>query len=558
MPEDAPPPMQDADDRQQAAPEPPSNLEAPPFDADAPPDNALDWWEENEDDPPLATYAPPDPSGDPPAPWEPSDGAHDRPRPPRPEALPELPPPPRALTPQLSSNFRAQSRVQPHDLQAEQAVLGAILVDPQSIHVALDSLKPEDFYHPAHQLIFRSMQELADRSLPIDMVTLPERLQTAGHFERIGGWDLLIELAQRVPSSANIKHYVDIISQKRVMRDLIEVCSTTMQEAYVALDPEATLDSAERRILEIGNRTSDEGLVQLKTPLMNAYNRLEALSVAKSEITGTPTGIVRLDKMTAGLQPSDLIIVAGRPSMGKTAFAIGIAMHAAVYAEKSVAIFSLEMSKESLAVRMLASDGRIDATRMRTGQLEHDDWRLLHRTANRLSRAKIYIDESTPLFVQQVRSRCRRLQSDHGLDLVMVDYLQLMQGSPNAQSREQEIAEISRGLKGLAKELNVPVVALSQLNRSVESRSDRRPGLADLRESGAIEQDADVIMFVYRDEVYNKDTDAKGFAEIIVGKQRNGPIGKAPCRFVHQYTRFENAAFEELPPSLQRELQQEG
>lgn len=439
-------------------------------------------------------------------------------------------------------------RVPPQDVDAERGVLGAVLIDNEAIHIALGELDADSFYMGAHQLIFKAMTELAKEQQPVDTVTVSSRLRTEGNLDKIGGLSTLVLLSEFVPTAANIEHYAAIVRKKYMLRRLIEVSSEVAREAYGSTDAEGLVDAAEKRIFDLSTGRGAQGLVQINEPLRETFKRIEKLSAQKKAVTGVGTGIYELDKKTAGLQPSDLVIVAGRPSMGKTAFALGIALHAGTKDKHSVAVFSLEMSKESLVQRMLCSDGRIDATRMRTGALEGGDWGKLGSSAGRLSEAKIFIDDTGSISLMEVRSRCRRLAAEHGLDMIMIDYLQLMRGSPDAQSREQEISEISRGLKALAKDLNVPVVALSQLNRGVESRVDKRPGLADLRESGAIEQDADVIMFVYRDEAYNPETEHKGIAEIIIGKQRNGPIGTVHCRFIHQFTRFDNIAREDEVP----------
>ena len=435
---------------------------------------------------------------------------------------------------------RTVSRVPPNDLDAERAVLGSVMIDNEAAYIALEDLDADDFYHPGHRTLFAAMVSLTTSNQPVDAVTLSAELRGAGTLDQVGGLSFLAELGEAVPTAANVKHYAEIVAKKSRARRLIRACTESVELAFETPNPDDAVDEAERKIFEITKEKAKKGLTPVSRIVVDTFKEIEKLAEKKEAITGVSTGIHELDLKTAGLQPSDLIIVAGRPSMGKTAFALGIGLHAATHTAKRMAIFSLEMSRESLVKRMLCSDGRIDSARMRGGFLTEEDWPKLGRAAGRLSEASIYIDDTGNVSVMEVRAKCRRLSAEVGLDLVIIDYLQLMRGSPNAQSREQEISEISRGLKSLAKELSVPVVALSQLNRSVEQRVDKRPGLSDLRESGAIEQDADVIMFVYRDEAYNPETEDKGIAEIIIGKQRNGPIGAVRCKFHHEYTRFDN------------------
>jgi len=438
-----------------------------------------------------------------------------------------------------------RGRTLPHDLEAERAVLGSILLSNDAIYTAIEEIEADDFYRPQHQRVFRMMQELAKRSEPVDVVTLTAMLRARGELESTGGVAGIIELGEVVPTAANVKYYLEIVRKTSMLRRLIQAATGIAAGAYDATDPEGTVDAAEKAIFDIAKARARQGVTPIAEIVATTFQRIEKLAEERKPITGVSTGLHGLDHKTAGLQPADLVIVAGRPSMGKTAFSLGMGLHASTVDGRVVAIFSLEMSKESLVTRMLCSDGRIDSARLRGGFLHEEDWPKLARAAGRISEASIFIDDSGALSVLELRAKCRRIAAESGLDLVVVDYLQLMRGSPQAQSREQEISEISRGLKALAKELNVPVVALSQLNRAVEQRLDKRPGLADLRESGAIEQDADVIMFVYRDEVYNRDTEDRGIAEIIVGKQRNGPVGTVRCRFFHEYTRFDSLAEEE-------------
>ncbi len=440
-----------------------------------------------------------------------------------------------------------RGRLPPQDLEAERALLGSILLTNEAIYIALEELTADDFYRPAHRLLFQAMTSLATRNEPVDAVTLSSRLKAEGQLEAVGGLAEVIALGESVPTAANAKYYADIVRKKAMLRKLIEAATGIVQGAYQSADPDVSVDEAEKLIFEVAERKDRRGVTPVSEIVADAFKRIEKLAEERKPITGLGVGIVELDAKTSGLQPSDLIIVAGRPSMGKTAFALGMALYAATHNQNRVAVFSLEMSKESLVTRMLCSEGRIDSARLRGGFLTESDWPKLARAAGRLSEAPIFIDDTGSLSLLELRAKCRRLASEGGLDLVMVDYLQLMRGSPSAQSREQEISEISRGLKALAKELSVPVVALSQLNRSVEQRTDKRPGLADLRESGAIEQDADVIMFIYRDEAYNPETEHRGIAEVIIGKQRNGPIGTVRTRFTHEYTRFDNLARDEHP-----------
>ena len=470
---------------------------------------------------------------------------------------------------------RIAGRVPPQDVEAERAVLGSILLENAAMDLAMDQVEIDHFYRPAHQVIFKAMRALSERTEPIDVVTLAAHLRARDELETAGGTTALVALSEAVPTAANIRHYAVIVRKHGMLRRLIESATVIVKEAYESDDPDQTIDSAEKAIFEVAQAKAKQGVSLIADLVADAFQNIEKLAEQRKAITGVSTGIMRLDHMLSGLQPSDLIIIAGRPSMGKTAFSVGIGLYACTEERRRVAVFSLEMSKESLVVRMLCSEGRIDMSKLRGGFLTEDDWPRLARAAGRLSEAKMFVDDTGSISVLELRAKCRRLaaeqkreveielrremterrargeavdeaayqeqwESHPGLELVIVDYLQLMRGGGNSQSREQEISEISRGLKALAKELNIPVVALSQLNRGVEQRTDKRPGIADLRESGAIEQDADVIMFVYRDEVYNKETEERGVAEIIVGKQRNGPIGVAKCKFFHEFTRFDN------------------
>ena len=441
---------------------------------------------------------------------------------------------------------RATSRlkVPPHSIEAEQSVLGGLLLDAEAWDRVADLVGEADFYRRDHRLIFSAVRTLRDRIDPVDVITVSQFLDNHGDLDDAGGLAYLGELARGTPSAANITAYADIVRERAVMRDLIRVGTDI---AGTAFQPEGRsaaelLDEAEHRVFELAERDGRGGrnFAAIKDVLGRVMDRIDLLFQRESTVTGVATGFSDLDEKTSGLQAGDLIIVAGRPSMGKTSFAMNIVEHAGIRSEMPVAVFSMEMPAEQLTMRMLSSLGRIDQHRLRTGRLDDDDWPRLTSTVNMLSGTPIFIDDTPALSPGELRSRCRRLKREHGLGLVMVDYLQLMQVPGNKENRTAEISEISRGLKALAKELSVPVIALSQLNRSLESRTDKRPVMSDLRESGAIEQDADVILFIYRDEVYREDSPDKGKAEIIIGKQRNGPIGKVILTFLGQHTRFEN------------------
>jgi len=445
-------------------------------------------------------------------------------------------------------------RVPPQSLDAEQSVLGGILLDNTALDRLVEVLQAEDFYREAHRKVFRGMQRLSDRSEPVDLITLSEELRGRGELADVGGAAFLAELAERVPTAANILQYARIVRDKAILRGLIATATGIAARGYDAgQDVKELVERAEQEIFAISDREVRPAFVRIDALLGDAFRKIDRLHDQQTSVTGVPTGFADLDKLTAGLQPSDLVIVGGRPSMGKTAFCLNIAEHAALRGDCGVAVFSLEMSKEQLAMRMLCSEARVDLARVRTGHLTDREFRELAEAAARLSYAPVYVDDTPAMSVLELRAKARRLHRDPAakLKLIVVDYLQLMRSSEGKDSREQEISEISRSLKALAKELNVPVMALSQLNRQVESRDRGKPRLADLRESGAIEQDADVIMFIYREEVYVEDTDKQGVAEIIVAKQRNGPIGSVELTFLREYTRFENR--EVLPEDEARE-----
>jgi len=439
----------------------------------------------------------------------------------------------------LPQNSSGGKRLPPQSIEAEISLLGGLLIDSEGIHKIADLLASDDFYKPAHRKIYQAVLNLFEKNEPVDVVTLGNELGCMGELDNMGGAPYLAQLAASVATSASVPHYAKIIREKSMLRSLIRTATEIVEKGYAGQEEVGEfLDQAERSIFEISDRNIHQAFSPLKTLVKDGFRSIEKLYESKSTVTGVPTGYKKLNELTSGFQPSDLIIVAGRPSMGKTAFALNIALKAAVESGLATAVFSLEMSKEQLVQRMLCSEARIDSSRLRGGFLKGKDWQKLTTAAGTLSEAPIFIDDTAAISVLEVRTKSRRLKKEHDLGLIIVDYLQLMR-SHVTESREREISDISRSLKALAKELKVPVIALSQLNRAVESRTDKRPQLADLRESGAIEQDADLIAFIYRDEVYNKETAEKGVAEIIIGKQRNGPIGTVRLKFFSEYTRFE-------------------
>ena len=435
-------------------------------------------------------------------------------------------------------------RVPPHSLEAEQAVLGGLMLDNRAWEQVADRLTEEDFYRRDHRLLFRAMKTLAEASQPIDVVTLSECLREQDQLDEAGGLAYLGALARDTPSAANIRAYADIVRERSVLRQLIHAGTEIVSTGFAPEGRESAelLDNAERLIFQIAEQTgrNQEGFVSVKDLLPEVIDRIDQLYQQEGHITGLPTGWTDFDNMTSGLQNGDLVIVAARPSMGKTTFAMNIAEEVAMKGQLPVAVFSMEMPAEQLTLRMLSSLGRIEMQRVRTGKLQDEDWPRLTSALTLLSNAKLFIDDSAGLSPTEMRARARRLKREHGLGLIVVDYLQLMQVPGFKENRTAEISEISRSLKGMAKELGVPVIALSQLNRSLEQRPNKRPVMSDLRESGAIEQDADIIVFIYRDEVYHDDSPDKGVAEIIIGKQRNGPIGSLKLTFLGKYTRFEN------------------
>ncbi len=436
-------------------------------------------------------------------------------------------------------------RVPPQNLEAEQSVLGAILLENESVNQALEILSSDDFYRESHREIFRAMVELTDKNQPVDAITLTDALRARGILESIGGPAYIAELATCVPIAANVAHYARIVRERAVLRSLASIATDIASSAYEApQNVDEFLDQAEHRIFEISERRIRPSFHAMSDLTRESIRMIERLYETKELVTGVPTGFIDLDRITAGFQPSDLVVIAARPSMGKTALALNIAAYASMEADPKVgvALFSLEMSKEQLVLRMLCSEARVDGSKARAGYLSDRDFPRLVEAAGRLSEAPIFIDDSSDTTAIALKAKCRRLKRERSanLGLVIVDYLQLMRAARPNDSREKEIAEISRSLKALAKELKLPVIALSQLNRAVESRPERRPLLADLRESGAIEQDADVVAFIYRDEVYHRDTKEPGVAEIIVAKQRNGPTDTAKLTWLKEFTRFES------------------
>ncbi|MEQ8180199.1 MAG: replicative DNA helicase [Smithellaceae bacterium] len=436
-------------------------------------------------------------------------------------------------------------KVPPQNLEAEQSILGSVLLENSAINSVLEVMSKDDFYSEAHRKIFNVMVELSEKNEPVDIITLSNALKDRKLLDSIGGTAYLASLVDNVPSAANVTNYAKIAKEKAILRGLIASATEIINSCYeTGSDVDQVLDQAENSIFEIAENKVRPSFHPIREIVKDSFRSIEDLFARRELITGVPTGFEKIDDLTSGLQQSDLIIIAGRPSMGKTAFALNIAQYAALEGQTPVAVFSLEMSKEQLVFRLLASEAKVDSQRLRKGFLGETDWPKLTAAAGRLSEAPLFIDDTPAITVLEMKAKSRRLKADAGLGLIVVDYIQLMRGGNYRESREQEISEISRSLKALAKELKVPVIALSQLNRKVEDRTNRRPQMADLRESGAIEQDADVIAFIYRDEVYNKSEDnpEKGTAEIIIGKQRNGPTGTVKLAFLEKFTCFENLA----------------
>lgn len=433
-------------------------------------------------------------------------------------------------------------KVPPHDEDAEQAVLGSMLTDNDAVMAAVEVLKEDAFYREDNKIIYQAILNLYSKSEPIDIITLKDELESMGKFEQVGGFEYLASLPDKVPTTANVQKYIKIVEEKSVLRNLIKTANEIIELGYNPTeDVEDIMDGAEKKIFDIMQSKNTKSYTQIKDVLVESFTNLEKLYNQKQHVTGVPTQFYDLDDKTAGLHGSELILVAARPAMGKTAFALNIATNAALRANVPVAIFSLEMSKDQLVNRMLCSEAMVDSNKVRTGKLDEEDWTKLAEAIGPLSEAGVYIDDTPGISVMEIRTKCRKLKMEKNIGLVVIDYLQLISGSNKRNgSREQEISEISRSLKVLAKELNVPVIALSQLSRAVEQRDDHRPMLSDLRESGAIEQDADIVMFLYRDDYYNKESAEKDIAEVIIAKQRGGSTGTVKLYWMGNYTKFVN------------------
>ena len=434
-------------------------------------------------------------------------------------------------------------RILPHSIEAEQSVIGSMLMDKEAITIAAEQISGEDFYGKQYGILFDAMQDLNDEGKPVDLVTLQERLKEKGAPPEIYSLEFIRDVMGAVPTSAHIKHYAAIVAEKSVLRKLIRVNEEIANRCYAQSDSlEAILETSEKNIFDIIQKRNSGEFVPIRQVVMNAMNMIEEASKNKGAVTGIATGFLDLDFKTAGMQPSDLILIAARPSMGKTAFVLNIAQHVAFHSDKSVVIFSLEMSKEQLVNRLLSLESKVNSQSIRTGNMKDDEWERLIESADTIGKSKLLIDDTPGIGIGELRSKCRKFKLEYDLQMIIIDYLQLMTGSGKNESRQQEISEISRSLKALARELHVPVLALSQLSRAVEQRPDHRPMLSDLRESGAIEQDADAVMFIYRDDYYNKDTELKNVAEIIIAKQRNGAIGTINLAWLPDYTQFANLA----------------
>ena len=435
----------------------------------------------------------------------------------------------------------ALGKIPPHNLEAEQSVLGAMIINKDAINTAVEQLHPEDFYREANEEIYRAIIELYNRNEPVDLVTLSEELKKRDTLENIGGLHYLAELSGGVGLSSNIKYYCDIVEEKSILRRLILSCDNIMGKSYEDNEEvNSIIEQAEKEIFDITQGRHKGGFVSIKEVLLDSFSRIEELAAHQGELTGLTTGFIDIDNKLSGLQKSDLILLAARPSMGKTALGVNIAINSAIKADASVAIFSLEMSKEQLAQRMISSVAHVDLQKIISGRLEEEEWLKIINVMAPLSQANIFIDDTAGISLLEMKAKCRRLKIEKGLDLVVIDYLQLMESESRHESRQQEISSISRGLKALAKEMECPVIALSQLSRAPELRSDHRPILSDLRESGAIEQYADVVMFLYRDEYYNEDTDKKNIGEVIIAKHRNGPTGTVELVWKKEFTKFLN------------------
>ncbi len=432
-------------------------------------------------------------------------------------------------------------RVPPQNLEAEQAVLGAMMLEPESGSSVFEILQPEDFYRDNHRLIFSAIRDLFEKGDPVDLVSVAEILRQQGRLEQVGGIATISEIARSVPSAANVEYYAKLVTEKALLRQLIRASNSILERGYEpGEEARNLLEEAEKLILDLSRRRVKDGFSFIRDVLLETFEKIEYLYAHKGNLTGVPTFFTELDRMTSGWQPSDLVIIAARPSMGKTALVLNMAQNAAVRAKVPVAIFSLEMSKEQLVQRMLCGEAMVDQQRVRTGDLLDTDWPKLTRAVGPLSDAPIFIDDTVGISLAELRSKARRLKMEHNLGMIIIDYLQLLSVGKKTESRQQEVAQISRTLKGLARELKVPVIALSQLNRGVEQRQDKRPIMSDLLESGAIEADADLISFIYRDEYYHSESEKKGIAEIIIAKHRNGPVGTVELGFLKEFTKFVN------------------
>lgn len=431
------------------------------------------------------------------------------------------------------------NRIPPQNLEAERSTLGSMFLEKDAIYRAIEILRPEDFYKDTHRLIYQAVLDLTNKGEPVDLVTVTEELRQKDSLDQVGGISYLTGLANAVPTAAHIEYYARIVEEKALLRQLIHAASEVVASGYDAQDEvEKILDEAEKSIFAISNRRTRRSMVNLKSILIETFEQIEKLYESRGAVTGISTGFADLDRFTAGLQPSDLIILASRPSMGKTTFALNIAENAAIQMKIPVVVFSLEMSKEQLAMKLLCAEAGVDNQRIRTGNLTEEDWPRLSHALGRLSEAKIFIDDSPNVSALEVRAKSRRIMAEHGLGLVVIDYLQLMQSRTRTESRQQEVSEISRSLKALARELSVPVLALSQLSRAVEQRTNKRPALADLRESGSLEQDADLVCFLYREDYYDPETEKKNITEFIIAKHRNGPIGAIEFLFQKEFSKF--------------------
>ena len=432
-------------------------------------------------------------------------------------------------------------KVPPQDVEAEQAVIGSMLTDQDAVSSAIETLKPEDFYREDNKIIYEAILNIYNRAEPIDIITLKAELSSMNKLEAVGGLEYIAVLPDKVPTTANVDRYIKIVEEKSMLRNLIKTANEILSMGYEQTeDVEDVMDLAEKKIFDVMQRKSQKGYTSIKDILVESFAKLEELYNQKQHVTGVPTGFIDLDKMTAGLHGSEFILIAARPAMGKSAFVLNIGAYAATRANVPVAIFSLEMSKDQVGNRILCSEALVDSNHLRTGELNDEELSKLAEISGELSQAQIYVDDTPGISVMEIRAKCRKLKLEKNIGLVIIDYLQLIQGSGKTSSREQEIAEISRSLKILAKELDVPVIALSQLSRAVEARPDHRPMLSDLRESGSIEQDADIVMFLYRDDYYNEDSEKKNIAEVIIAKQRAGSTGTVDLAWLGQYTKFAN------------------